>query len=64
MAIVDITSLQRLCYYGSDDLNLTELQKKHVEQACQLIEKMAVKTKLICHTPKIRNGQLQLGIDL
>jgi len=64
MSVVDITSLARLSLNDSRDLNLTELQKKHLDNAIMIVERYAVKSRLICHTPKIRNGQLQLGLDL
>jgi hypothetical protein len=64
MAIVDITSLSRKMYYGGDDVSESELQKKHIEDAIRTVEKLAVKYKLICHTPKIQNGHLQMGLDL
>ena len=64
MAVVDITSLATISEYRSEDYNITETQKYHLIEAIRMVQKYAVKTKTICHTPKIKNGKMQLGLDL
>jgi len=64
MSVVDITALAVIAEYQPERIPITQLQKNHLISAIKLVEKMAVKTKLICHSPKICKGQLQMGLDL
>ena len=61
---MDITALAVIAEYRPEEIPITQLQKNHLINAIKMIELYAVKTKLICHSPKICKGQLQMGLDL